>query len=148
MASLLEYIERDRIAVLDDGAHDELLRRLVDLCLRDDAPEPRDRMRADLLRAGRMKDQPLGQGFAITHARLDDLPDIRAGLGLLGPGARFSRGAPPHTVFCAIVPAGRSSHYLSFMARLSRMLLQPGAADVFRARDPDRIMDLVRRFES
>lgn len=148
MVNLLQYLTRDRMAVFNAGSHAEILRKLVELCLRDDPPEQRSQMCDELLKSGGMKDQMLDQGFAITHGRMDDLPDIRASVGLLGPAARFARGAPLHTVFCAIIPAGKSSHYLSFMARLSRLLLLPEAAEVFRSQDPERILELIRRFES
>lgn len=148
MVNLLHYIERNRIVVLEAGQHDEILKNLVELCLRDYEPARRERLLVEILRSGQMKDQPLGQGFAITHARLDDLPDIRMSIGLLAPTARFCRGAPAHTVFCTMIPADKSSHYLSFMARLSRLLTQSGAAEVFESRDADRIMKLIEQFET
>lgn len=148
MVNLLHYVERDRLVVLEAGHHDEILKSLVEVCLRDYEPAGRERLRAELIRSGQMKDQPLGQGFAITHARLDNLPDIRISIGLLAPPARFCRGAPVHTVFCTMIPAEKSSHYLSFMARLSRLLAQPGAAEVFQSRDADRILKFIEAFEA
>lgn len=145
MINLTRFLPPERIVALKLHAHDEILYALIRRCLDSEAEVAG--VLATLSEPRHMKDQPLDHGFAITHARLDRLSDIRVSVGLLETPAAFCRGPRVHTVFCALIPADRSSEYLSFLARLGRLLLTPGAEEAFRSADPARVASFIRTFE-
>lgn len=148
MVSLSTYLARDSLVRIESGPHDQVLETLIRHCLRD-YPEAEQARVCDVLEGGnRMKDQNMGGGFAITHARLDTVRDIRMAVGLLGRQARFCKGAPVHTVICAIIPVDKANEYLGLMARLCRLLTQPDVDKIFAAGDADRIFERIKAFDA
>jgi mannitol/fructose-specific phosphotransferase system IIA component (Ntr-type) len=148
MVSLSTYLGRDSLIRIESGHHDEVLNALIHHCLRDHPEAEREQIRGRLEGGNRMKDQNMGGGFAITHARLDTVRDIRMAVGLLGRQARFCKGAPVHTVICAIIPVDKANEYLGLMARLCRLLTQPDVDKIFAAGDADRIFERIKAFDA
>lgn len=148
MVSLSTYLGRDSLLRIESGRHDEVLNALVRHCLRDHPEAEREQIRGRLAVGNRMKDQNMGGGFAITHARVDTIRDIRMAVGLLGGQARFCKGAPVHTVICAIIPADKANEYLGLMARLCRLLTQPDVDKIFAAGDADRVFERIKAFDA
>jgi len=100
--------------------------------------------RADLDWPRLLKDQALGGGFVLSHARVPFGEDIRLSVGLLRPPGTFGRWSDIHTILCALIPEPCAREYLSLMARLARVLSLPAAEAAFRSGDPDRILALLR----
>ena len=148
MIKIEQYLQPDRIVAMRTIDHDEIVNQLVAICLRDMDPDSRARLRKKALRAMSMKDQGLGKGFAITHARIDEMDEIRVAAGFLPQPVRFARWPDVHTVFCAIIPSGKASAYLGFMARLCRMLMQPGPRSAFATGDREQVLRKVRAFDA
>ncbi len=148
MIDLTPYFVRERMVTLAPASRDALVLQLIDVCLGEQAQGEPDTIarRREILRA--IKDQPLGAGFALSHARISAGGEIRFSIGLLREPHTFGHAANVHTIFCALIPENRSREYLSFLARLSRLLMMPHAAEVFRGGNPDRILELVRTFQT
>lgn len=143
MIRLPDYLNRRTLHALEPDTHDAMLRVMLQRCYaQSDETLPPDRL-DELVRAHALKDQPLGDGFALSHARIDALPDIRLTVGLLGRPHRFLRRSAVHTIFCILIPIDHSREYLALLARLSRLLERPGAAEVFRAADIDGLLSFL-----
>lgn len=141
MVDLSHYITSGSILEVSPGHHEGILRQLVDLCLPDFPADSRAAVTREILDKGRRQEINLGEGFALSHARLDDLSDIRVGVGLLPAPTRYVSGPPVRTIFCIILPTSQSRQYLQMMARLTRLISRPEAAAVFRSGDAERIAD-------
>lgn len=143
MIDLTRYIVRSRIVSLDPAPREVVLRRLLDACWGAEFP-PLDVR--ELIRS--LKEQELGHGFSLVHARVPGEGDIRLAVGLVRPAGESARASPVPTIICALIPENRSREYLSLLARLSRFLSTPGVAETFREGNPERILDAIRAFES
>ncbi len=128
--------------------HDEIVGRLVGICLRDAPLTSRTALQQRVLKTMAMKDQGLGAGFAISHARIDDVDQISVAAGLLPRPIRFAKWPGIHTVFCAIIPSGKAAAYLGFMAHLCRMLARPDPRAAFVEGDRDRILQCIELFDA
>lgn len=145
MVDLSRYITSRAIVEVVLGDHEGILRQLVDHCLPDFRPDSRAAVTRDILDKGRRQEINLGEGFALSHARLDDLPDIRVAVGLLRAPTRYVSGPAVRTIFCVILPTSQSRQYLQMMARLTRLISRPEAAEAFRSGDVEKVSDFFRR---
>ncbi len=148
MIKVQQYLAPDRIVAMKTVAHDEIVKQLVATCLRDMDPEARARLQTKALQAMNMKDQGLGKGFAITHARIDAIGEIRVAAALLPQPIRFAKWSNVHTVFCAIIPSDKATAYLGFMARLCRMLMKPGPRAAFASCNREQVLHSIRAFDA
>ncbi len=127
-----QYLDPSRILRLPPAARDVLLERLIAAAFGPASAAPRPRP-ADL------REQSIGPGVTLVHARRDDLDRIRLSIGLLSPPLAIGHGAPVHALICALIPEPCSREYLTLLARLSRLLSDPGRASVFRSGEPERV---------
>ncbi len=148
MIDLTEFLKAERFVPLGPAARDVTVRTLLGVCLREDETLSDADRAAALENIRAMRDQALGGGFALTHARIARSRDILLSAGLFRVPTPFGRCGPTHTVFCALIPEEKSREYLSLIARLSRMLSAPGAEDAFRSGDPERIACFIRDFQT
>ncbi|MDZ4198462.1 MAG: hypothetical protein U1E27_04160, partial [Kiritimatiellia bacterium] len=98
MIDLSRYIPRENILRVTARHHDDILRELLQPCFRDLPEKERLPLMDELLHSDAMKDQAMGNGFAITHTRRDGQANIRVAVGLLTPPTPFRRGPAVHTV--------------------------------------------------
>lgn len=126
------YLEPAQILRLPPAARDVLLERLIGAAYGPTSAAPRPRP-ADL------REQPIGPGITLVHARRDDLDRIRLSIGLLSPPLAARHGLPVHAFVCALIPESCSREYLTLLARLSRLLSDPVRAAAFRSGEPERV---------
>jgi len=143
MIDLAKYLSAANMIRPASRSHDDILRELLRVCLSETPDPEKEKTIEKLLHSDAMKDQRIGDWFAITHARCDGRPDIRVALGFLDPPRPFRRGEPVHTVLCAVIPPDKSREYLGFMARIIRLWSDPVAVRAFRAGDVAKILSLV-----
>ena len=148
MIDLADYLREDRLVALGPAPRDVIVRTLLGVCLREDAALPEAARTAALADLRALRDQELGHGFALTHARIAGSHGILIGAGLFGQPAAYGRCGAVHTVFCALIPEERSREYLSLIARLSRLLAAPGAEAAFQSGDPAQAARFVREFRT
>ena len=143
MIHLTDYLNHETLHPVAPASHDDLLRELLHHCFQKAGETVAPEKLEELVRTHALKDQMLEKGFALSHARLDSLSDIRLSVGLLGKPYRFVRRDRAHTVFCVLIPRDRSREYLAFLARLGRFLQTPGVGDAFKSANVDRILTLL-----
>ena len=144
MIDLLRYVHRECLVLLAPAPRDAILRKLVQVALTGSAEAPETAPSASLDWPRLLKDQTLGAGFALSHARVPAGDEIRVSVGLLRPPGAFGRWSDIHTIICALIPEQCAREYLSLMARLARVLSTPEAEAAFRSSDPDRILAILR----
>ena len=161
MINLLSYFSPESVIMLQDDAYSQLMEQLVDHCLSGYSSDIRGNILAEIRsksRSSSPQDINLGRGFALIHAKTDEVHDIRTALGILPHPRKLLKGERIRSIFCIILPPSESREYLSLLARLGRMLRQKdapkafeSASKLFRAGDSDEaracIMGLLQRFE-
>jgi mannitol/fructose-specific phosphotransferase system IIA component (Ntr-type) len=88
----------------------------------------------------------VGGGVAIPHTKSKSVDDLRLAIATLKPGADFGApdGVPVTLVFLVISPAQSPALHLQALARISRLLRQPGARErILAARTPREIVSAV-----
>lgn len=132
MSDWCHYLTSAQILRLPPAARDVLLERLIAAALGSETSFTRPR-------AAELREQMIGTGVVLVHARRDDLDQIRVSVGLLTPPITPPHGAPIYAYVCALIPEPRSREYLTLLARLSRRLADPDGAIAFRSGEPQRV---------
>lgn len=149
MPALLDYISEEKLLRIGARKREEILRTLIDGTLKDEDAQPlREAVFREITTRSRKKEIYLGNGFGLSHARVDAEGPIHVGIGLFGEMVKYRLSDPIHTLLCLVVPDSKSRVYLSLMARLSRMLAGPDASAVFRDGDNQAIMAFIEGFDA
>ncbi len=99
-----------------------------------------------LLQRERLGTTALGDGIAIPHARIADLPDFTGFLARLAHPVDFEAvdGQPVDLVVLLLAPEGAGADHLRVLARIARVLRDPELRAALRAaRDPREVRDLL-----
>ncbi len=147
MTRLRDFISSKRIVRVEDTNHRHILETLVTTALDGRENPIRDTAVKEILADRSAKELNLGNGFAVSHTRLDALDQIRVSIGLLPQPVKHYAGDPVHTVFCILIPNAQYRPYLTFLARLTRLISTDGAARVFLSADVDRISEIIAEFD-
>ncbi len=100
------------------------------------------------MRASAFSSVPLGRGILLCHARTSAIEgDLRVGVGFLAHPWRGTGQPEIHTIIVVIVPRDRARDYLTFLARLTRVLSSPAAADALMRHDVAGFEGLLRAHE-
>lgn len=134
MVDLLKYVTADSIRYLDMKGYDKILKHLVSDAL-NGYDEKIKKEVLEEIKAGAKSNQPLdinlGRGFALVHAKNDNVRKIHLVIALLPAKTALVRGEPAHTLIFIILPGSQSRTYLSMLARLGRMLSKDDAEKAF-----------------
>lgn len=87
----------------------------------------------------------IGEGIAIPHGKIKDLPKITICFGRSIKGVPFDSmdGKPAHLFFLLLAPESAASHYLSSLAELSRFLKNPHTREqLMQAKDKQELSEL------
>ncbi|MCA1753891.1 MAG: PTS sugar transporter subunit IIA [Spirochaeta sp.] len=147
MVSLLSYISTDRIVDIDSQQREEILKQLIAKTLEGEASGLQDKVYKEITSKSHKKEVNMGKGFALAHARIEGIEDIRVSVGLLPNKIKYRKGDPVHTIFCIAIPNDMSRVYLSLMARLTRMLSLPDAGPKFEKANHVEIVSFIEEFE-
>jgi PTS system nitrogen regulatory IIA component len=93
----------------------------------------------------------VGNGVAIPHARIADLPTVTASFGRSRRGVDFGDGTaqPTHLFFALFAPATPTPPYLRTLARICQLFNAARFRDsVMRARDSVAIYRLIEAMDS
>lgn len=148
MTRLRDFISTERIVPIGDTSHRHILETLVATAVDGRDQSVRDNAVTAILADRTSKELNLGNGFAVSHTRLDTLDQIRVSVGLLAQPVRHYAGDPVHTVFCILIPNAQYRPYLTFLARLTRLISTDDAGDVFSSADVDRIARMIADFDA
>ncbi len=90
----------------------------------------------------------IGQGIAVPHAKVPGLGEIRAAMGISKQGIDFNSldGEPVYIFFLLLAPKDCPGPHLKALARISRILRDPGFCGVLRkAEDVENIYRLLMK---
>jgi PTS system nitrogen regulatory IIA component len=93
----------------------------------------------------------VGRGIAIPHCRLDGLEAEVVGFATAGTPVEFGAGdgVPVDLLFLVASPTQAAAAHLQAVARVSRLLRQPGLAEALRgARSADELAAVLRDAEA
>lgn len=104
-----------------------------------------------LLERERLGCTGLGGGVAIPHCKVRGISDIVFSIGSCPSGVDFHApdGIPVTLIFLILSPAEAPAAHLQTLARISRLLKTPGAAESLRAAEsPERLLEALREAEA
>ena len=147
MINLLSYITRNNIIELSTSDREAIAKNLIDCCLNDLDEDKRQKIHQSLLNKKNGLSINLTKGFALVHARIDDIENIRIAVGILKDKISLTKSTSAEVIFCIVIPGEQCRTYLSLMAHLTRLLTEPLAKEVFKQGNVDGIIDFIRQFE-
>ncbi|HID32714.1 MAG TPA: PTS sugar transporter subunit IIA [bacterium (Candidatus Stahlbacteria)] len=89
----------------------------------------------------------IGDGIAIPHARTDAVRELILTLAISKDGVDFEAvdGKPSNIIFMIVSPDSKKGEYIRVLAKLSRLIHQPGLKNrILSARSVDEIIDIIR----
>ncbi|HYR45947.1 MAG TPA: PTS sugar transporter subunit IIA, partial [Thermoanaerobaculia bacterium] len=110
-----------------------------------------EELKRRLLERERLGCTGLGGGVAIPHCKIRGISDIVFSIGSAPAGVDFhaADGIPVTLIFLILSPADAPAAHLQALARISRLLKAPGAADSLRAaRDPEQVLTALKEAEA
>ncbi|GEM_PF-3531553 len=161
MINLLSYITPETIFPLQDDPYSELLEEIAGRCLADYHESIRKEALEEIRKKSRSRspqDINLGKGFALVHAKIEELTRIHVAVGILPKPKKLLKGDRIHTLFGMFLPTSESRHYLSMLARLGRLLQEKEASRAFSTagklfsegkqdQAKEQVMSLITKFE-
>jgi len=120
-----QILSRDSIiATLKASTKEEALKELAGLLISRCPEATPEQLAAVLLERERLGSTGIGNGVAIPHGKVSNLPQIVTGFGRSLRGISFDSqdGKPAHLFFVLLAPENAASLHLKALARLSRLL--------------------------
>ncbi len=144
---IADFLDRQAIEA-DLGASNKpgVLRELVGLLLRVSPELDPNLLVETLMKREKLQSTGIGDGFAIPHGKSDAVPQIVACVGRSRSGVDFQSldGQPTHLFFTLLVPTAQHGMHLKALARISRLLKEPGVREgLLEAADADAMFDLL-----
>ncbi len=161
MVNLLDYFQPSSILPLEDSSYPELMETMVDHCLSGHESSVRQHALQEIRSKSRTRspqDINLGRGFALIHAKTDQVDQIHTAVGILPKPKKLLKGERIQNILCIILPSSESRTYLSLLARLGRMLRHKEASMAFASAGKlfssgrgdeakQAVMELLKQFE-
>jgi len=107
----------------------------------------REAVRA-LLEREKLGSTGIGDGIAIPHARLRDLPDVTAVFARSPEGVEFGSvdGAPARLLFLLLAPESAAAAHLKALALVSRLCKDPAVrAELLAAGSREELSEIIAR---
>lgn len=146
MIDLVELLSGDRVLLdLRGASKRQVLQALANAAAEVTGLDP-DRILEALQEREKLGTTGLGEGIAIPHAKIDELP------ALVGFFARLARPVdfdalddePVDLVFLLLAPEEAGADHLKALARIARILRDPElCAALRREEDPDKVLALL-----
>jgi nitrogen PTS system EIIA component len=107
---------------------------------------------ADVLEAReKLGSTGIGDGVAIPHGKMGELPRLLASFGISREGVNFDAidGKPTHLFFALVAPENSAGVHLKALARISRLFKSPQfRQSILEARTPAEIYQLISTEDS
>jgi len=145
------YHARRVFHALPGSTRDEVLEDLSFRLAQDGAVRAPGELVARLLERERLGCTGLGGGVAIPHCKLRDLDEVVVAVASTAQPIDFGAadGIPVTLIFLVASPAEAAAAHLQALARVSRLLRTPGAADGLRnARSAVEMLGVLRAAEA
>lgn len=147
MARLSEYINIESIVCSISRDPDEILNSLVEITLKEETGFV-DKAKKYLKDKEVIITLDLGNGFAISHGRIDGLEDIHIGVAVLSEKISFEKNKDIRAIFCILVPPAKHRTYLSLLAHISRLFSHSEAQDIFTCDNSQNIISFIQKIEA
>ncbi len=125
LMKLIDILQESSIvADLQANTKTEVLEALVNAVAKSYPTIDKREMLNVLLEREKLGSTGIGDGIAIPHGKLPNIPDIISGFGLSKSGIEFDSldGKPAYMFFLLVAPDNSVGTHLKMLARISRML--------------------------
>ncbi len=144
---ILEHLRPERL-LLDGRAKDKkgVLAELADLLGAGHPSSFRDLVLSGLIEREEVMSTGIGQAIAIPHARLSEAPELDLALVRYTKGIDFGSvdERPIKLAFGVIGPPQATGQHVKLLARIARLVKEPGAVDrLLAAQDVDEMMGVL-----
>ncbi len=126
---------------------EEAIRLLVPLVVRDEPRVNEKRVIDEVLERERLVSTIVGRGFALPHARSDEVSELTIGVGIFPEGLKDPTpdGKPVKVVFLLLEPKRVSKFYLKTLGVLARLARIEGIVHkLVAAKDPEQYIDTIK----
>jgi PTS system nitrogen regulatory IIA component len=144
---IAEFLQRDSvIADLAVQTKDTVLQELSRCLLRVQPGLKLERVVGALQEREKLGSTGIGEGVAIPHAKLAELPKLAASFGVSRTGIDFQAidGKPTYLFFLLMAPENSAGIHLKALARISRLFKNPKfRSAILESRTADEIYSLI-----
>jgi len=145
---LVHLIQPNRVFLnLEAKNLEEAIRLLVPLVVRDKPQVDQMRLIAEVLGRERLVSTIVGRGFALPHARSDEVSELTIGVGIFPEGLENPTpdGKPVKAVFLLLEPKRVSKLYLKTLGVLARLARMEGIlSKLVSAKNPDQYIETIK----
>ena len=133
MVHLRDYLDEERIIVLEGGTKDDVLNRLIELSRSERSIRDFQKFRREVLKRESIVSTGIGMGVALPHVKTDSVSSFFITVGVFKNGVDWDSldGKPVHIIVLIAAPEGEHETYIRLLAQ---------AAEVFRHEDLRRTM--------
>lgn len=138
--------KRTIISQLDSKDKTEVLSELIQPLLEIETGLDRDKLVEILLEREKLGSTGIGDGIAIPHGKVSDTDKLLISFGRSKSGIDFDSidGQPAFLFFLLLAPDSSTGSHLKALAKLSRLLKDPGFRDgLLTAEDEAAIFELI-----
>ena len=147
---LSEYLRKqDVILHLKGKKKEEIIKEMVDR-IDDVGEDDKEKIFQKIMRREELESTGIGNGIAIPHARSEEVGKLRVLFALSKEGVDFDAldGKPVHLIFLILSPEREKNLYIKILARLSRLLKQPGfKKDLMNAKNEDEVIEIIKSYD-
>ena len=123
MVYLCDYLDEKRIAIIDGGAKNEVLNRLIELSRSEESIRDFEQFRREVLKREAIVSTGIGMGVALPHVKTNSVRSFFITIGVFKNGVDWDSldGKP---VYIAFLIGGPEDHqqYLQILAKLTLII--------------------------
>jgi len=134
---------------IGSGSKEEIIDRLLALCIRSGAVTSPEDARAALLARERKMSTGMEHGVALPHARTEAVSRLVCAVGISREGVDFDSidGMPTRLFVMTLVPPSVSTEYTRLAGAVMRALDREGRAALFTAKSAPEVLEILARGE-
>ena len=143
MVYLRDYIDPGRIAILDGGAKNEILGRLIELSRSDELVQDFEKFRKEVLQRESIVSTGIGMGVAIPHVKTKSVRSFFITVGVFRKGVDWDSldGKPVHIAFLIGGPENHQE-YLQILAKLTLIIRnEQKRRAIVEASSPEQVLE-------
>jgi mannitol/fructose-specific phosphotransferase system IIA component (Ntr-type) len=146
---LIHLLHPERVFLnLEAKSLEEVIRIMVPLVQKDCNAEGQRCLTEEVLERERLVSTIVGRGFALPHARSDEIPELTIGLGISPEGLKDPTpdGKPVRIVFLLLERKRVSKLYLKTLGVLARLAMTEGIEEkLARASSPEEVIEIIKQ---
>jgi len=150
VAPVLSCLDWQHVSLdVGSGTKEEIIDRLLALCIRSGAVTAPEEARAALLARERKMSTGMEHGIALPHARTEAVSRLVCAVGISRVGADFDSidGLPTRIFVMVLVPPAVSTEYTRLSGTIMRALDREGRAALLSAATATEVLEILARGE-